>query len=110
MGQEATAVAAEVEVRIEIQADGSAVVEEPEPIEIYYVEENGKHLLESEDLYACLRKSRELRYGAKVKRRSDGALLAYRTKSCLTDTELAADAVSEDPEVQNATSRRKKAE
>jgi hypothetical protein len=82
--------------------------------DLYYVEENGKRRFESPDLYICLFKSRQYNMSAKVSRRSDGALLAYRTRSCLTDLEREQDSVHEDADdeiqvkVRNGKGRRKR--
>lgn len=60
------------------------------PDEVYFVEEpvrgaNGnpvelKEALTSKDIYLCLARSRQLGPGTKVRRRSDGAVLALRSK------------------------------
>lgn len=56
--------------------------------EIYYVEDNGELKLEDPDFFVCLDFSRTLSNKAKVKRRSDGKLLAYRMKDALSTSEL----------------------
>lgn len=61
---------------------------ESELADIYYVEEAGELRLEDPDLFVCLHFSRTLSTKAKVKRRSDGKLLAYRLKDALSTSEL----------------------
>jgi hypothetical protein len=61
---------------------------EPELADVYYVEEAGELKLEHCDLFVCLHFSRTLSTKAKVKRRSDDKLLAYRMKDALSTSEL----------------------
>lgn len=60
----------------------------PDLADVYFVEEAGEVRLEHYDFLYCLRFSRTLSNKAKVKRRSDGKLLAYRMKDALSTSEL----------------------
>lgn len=61
----------------------------------YFVEEDGELLFECGCLLTCLQRSKQLGASTKVKRRSDGKLLAYKLKATLSSTELEEEPVSE---------------
>lgn len=82
--------------QLEISPDAEAGVEADEaPLivvpDIYYVEERGKRRFSTADFYSALQKSREYDSSAKVRRESDGALLAYRTRMALTPADIEQD-------------------